>query len=780
MERTDEIEEDNNKNNNSKIRKLIILFIMLGILTILYYIEKILYYLISLIVYYWPLTFIIMICIHLLTIRYIVYQILFIGQVSFIDRHNKYATGVNQALIFERSLSIMLRSLLSLSDNSIEKTYSKLIRIDIDIETCMDNVNHFIDVFSKMKYKFKQLSDNQDIFYNYLLSLKEEMNKLKILEKLSTEIQKKGEQPVDSVVILPYEIQNIFENNFDKVFNLIKELIYILSIFMNYEIPWYSYKAYKNFFTNDLLGSLNQWQIEISRIFNIEEKQLKTKDNTLIDYIIINSEKIMENKKKNLIIICSPNGSPYQYFCKNLKLNNYLNKGIDILLWNYRGYGYSTGKVTINNIKSDIIELYEEIISLKKYGKIGVHGISVGGIPACYLAYSKPDICLLISDRNFGQIDFIIKDYFMGNFLFYFYKFICFPETRTIDNFIKSKGYKIILNDPKDNIVRECGSLKSLVSEYFIKNFLIKKKEKSSEVQLILNDNSIKDTNDEKDNFYTEENSLNLLFDNEFEVNDFIDCLIDISERIINDNLSRNISLFEKIKMKLFTKKNPSHYLNLEDNPLNIHAIEYLKNKIGNFFEKFEAAGDSLERILDIEDKRKKNLFITTFFNNFLIFGIKHYENNNIYYYSTEGKEEIIKEAIGNLDDIINSQEIIPIKEKTIIKDLIKLQSYLNKIEINMKLIEININRKNVPFEMELIPEEHSFEQSTLELDNETNTQDSLFEKNYYQYEKILKSLGRGNLISLSCGHNGGMNSNEILSFKYQLEKSGIFNLLNI
>ena len=97
-----------------------------------------------------------------------------------------------------------------------------------------------------------------------------------------------------------------------------------------------------------------------------------------------------------------------------------------------------------------------------------------------------------------------------------------------------------------------------------------------------------------------------------------------------------------------------------------------------------------------------------------------------------------------------------------------------------MKLIEININRKNIPFEMELIPDDHSFEQSTLEIDNETNFKDSLFEKNFYQYEKILLSLGRGNLISLTCGHNGGMNSNEILSFKNQLEKSGIFNLLNI
>ena len=774
-----EREEENNNGDGFKISKLKCFLIIISsiiILTIIYYIEKTLYYLITLLVFYWPISIIIIIGIHLLTLRYIVYQILFIGQIFFVDRHNKYLAGVKQALIFEKSLSMMLRSLLTLSDNKIEKTYTKLIRIDIDIETCMENVNHFIDIFTKMKNEFNNLSNNQDIFYNYLNTLKNEMDSIKLLEKLSNEIQKKGEQPIDTVVILPNDILNIFENNFNSIYNTIKDLIDILTTFMNYEVPWYSFKAYKTFFTNDLLGSINQWQMEISKIYNLESKKLKTKDNTILDYIIINSNNIEENKKKNLIIICGPNGSPYQYYCKNIKLNIYLEKGIDVIFWNYRGYGYSTGKVTIKNIKSDIIELYEEIISWKKYGKIGIHGISVGGIPSCYLAFNKPDICLLISDRNFGQIDYIVKDYFLGEFLFYLYKFICFPNNRTIDHFINCKCYKIILNDPHDIIVREGGSLKTLVSDYFIKNFIVKKNKNSNIVKLALNDNSIIENNkNENNNLIYGENALNLLLENDFEVKDFKKCLIEIIERLDDDDLKLENNFIEKIKKNFLSIKNRNQYMNIEVNPLKTHAIDFLRNKMAYFLDKFESAGDTLDSLLDIIRNRRKELFINNFFNNFLVFGIKHSEHN-IFYYSTEGRENIIKEAIENLEDIINSDDINPIKDNTIIKEIYILQNYLKKIEKNLKEIKDNINKKSLTLEERLISEESSLDNS----DNSTDSQYNFNEENYYDYEKNLNLLRRGNLISLSCGHNGNLNNNELISFNYQLEKSGIFNLIDI
>ena len=775
IEEENEEQKTNVKEKVSKIRFFILICIIIGVLLLIYYIEKLFLYLLSFIIFYYPLSILLLICLHLLGLRYLVYQILFIGQVSFIDRQNKYFYGINQALFFEKTLNIMFKSLLSLSDKSIIKTYSKLIRIDIDIETCIENINYFIEIFSLMHEKYNGLSPNQHLFYDYLINLKKEIDKLNILEKLSTEIQKKTEQEsLETIVTIPPEIQYIFENNFFQIYDLIREINIILDKFMNVDLPWYSIKAYENYFTNDLLGSLKQSQVELSKLYNFEERLLKTKDNEKIDYIIIKSINTPINKKNNLIIICSPNGANYQSFSKNLKLNIYLEKGIDIICWNYRGYGYSTGKVSIDNIKSDILELYNEIISWNKYGKIGVHGISVGGIPSCYLAFKKPEICLLISDRNFGQIDYIIKDYCFGNFLFYLFKFICFPKTRTIENFIDANSYKIILNDPKDNIVRET-SLKTLVSDYLIKNYLSINIEINNDVSLQLNNNNI-NTN-EKQKFIHYDNALDLLFNNNNnDIKGFKECLIDISERLNNKDFKRQNSFFENLKNTLFSKENQSEYFNLLDSPLKINAIEFLKSKMKNCLDKFISAGDSLESLLEIPDKRRKDLFITNFFNNFLIFGIEH-TYQNISFFSTKGVEYIVKEIIVDLQNIINSQEINAIKEYKIVKSITKFQYYLKKLLESLKLIKVNVNEKNYPKEIEFLPEELPLENTNLE--NESNK--IMFSENHLNdYEKNLKLLKRGNLVSLTCGHNGNLNANEILAFRNQLEKSGIFELIDL
>lgn len=59
---------------------------------------------------------------------------------------------------------------------------------------------------------------------------------------------------------------------------------------------------------------------------------------------------------------------------------------IDILLWNYRGYGFSTGKPSYQNIRSDVEIVQEFAKNQNRWNKIGVHGLSIGGVGACHLA----------------------------------------------------------------------------------------------------------------------------------------------------------------------------------------------------------------------------------------------------------------------------------------------------------------------------------------------------------------------------------------------------------
>ena len=56
------------------------------------------------------------------------------------------------------------------------------------------------------------------------------------------------------------------------------------------------------------------------------------------------------------------------------------------MLWNYRGYGLSEGTADYDNIRKDSEIILNYTRNLNKWNKIGVHGISIGGIPSCYLA----------------------------------------------------------------------------------------------------------------------------------------------------------------------------------------------------------------------------------------------------------------------------------------------------------------------------------------------------------------------------------------------------------
>ena len=57
----------------------------------------------------------------------------------------------------------------------------------------------------------------------------------------------------------------------------------------------------------------------------------------------------------------------------------------DIFFWNYRGYGLSEGSVNYSIMKEDAESVFNYLKKLNKWNKIGVHGISIGGIPTCFL-----------------------------------------------------------------------------------------------------------------------------------------------------------------------------------------------------------------------------------------------------------------------------------------------------------------------------------------------------------------------------------------------------------
>ena len=90
---------------------------------------------------------------------------------------------------------------------------------------------------------------------------------------------------------------------------------------------FFSPRYIRNFLKNYLFNSIQQYQIELNIYFKFEERKLITKDGNTLEYIIIynNARKrgiLNNNLEKKLMIICGPNGVPYQIFARNLNFDN--------------------------------------------------------------------------------------------------------------------------------------------------------------------------------------------------------------------------------------------------------------------------------------------------------------------------------------------------------------------------------------------------------------------------------------------------------------------------
>jgi hypothetical protein len=87
-----------------------------------------------------------------------------------------------------------------------------------------------------------------------------------------------------------------------------------------------------------------------------------------------------------------------------------LDFGINVVLWNYRGYGNSTGipTPTTNRLDAELVCQWarlktSEAVRDKKSVKIGVHGISIGGLAAAHLGRIG-SVEFMFLDRTFSNI----------------------------------------------------------------------------------------------------------------------------------------------------------------------------------------------------------------------------------------------------------------------------------------------------------------------------------------------------------------------------------------
>jgi len=800
--------------NQDKLLLIIIITIILIIILLFYLIEKIIFIILTKITFTSLISFPLQIFLHLLLIRYIIIQIAFSGQNNLISRSIFYGFGKMQACHVHDTLRPLLTSLLSFQQK-IKDLYISLNELN-SLKRYLNSVNYlidiYLDIFNKMKNKFNQLTLDQQIFYNNLNYLKDAINKDNLGNFIDDSIRVIETNGKNSIIELPEEILNNIKStiseqnsnifNTDKIMEILLSMIKQVEDYIGENYHCFTRRYIRNYLHNKLFGSLEQFQVELNDKFNIREYQLITKDKCQIEYIIIKSQ--YEAPRKKLMIMCGPNGVPYQIFVRNINLENYSHSGIDVLCWNYRGYGFSKGKSSYNKLRSDVLELFDEVKNNLHYERFAVHGISIGGIPCCHLARNRSEVELMICDRNFGRLDNITQSFICGKFLFFIYKYFYFQSSDNVDNYLNVKCDKIILNDAKDKIVLETCSLKTLVAQSLCEKYFechndnnLVKMELKDIITDNSNQNSISDNannrnhnneleslSSKKDNNPYQNITLNTLttsangnnnmnkekvllkktvldkiFDSVEEKNYFVHSLIMISNIINKDKLEVNQKKTFFSGIINLVKKNSFQYSNLKEEELqNTSGIfDFVKDHMLEILDSVQSAGDSLLSLISITRDYTKQIYIDNFFNNMFIWGSLNYNYNHgeMQIHKLKNVKNILKGTMKLFDEFINSQEIMNYRELTIVKEINNIYNYFSKIVKNLE--NIGLNTKN-GF-IKLIKEDL--------IDDENKN---------LSYEKCLMQLNRGNYVPLYCGHNGALSKEEREMLDYFLMKTSFIN----
>lgn len=77
--------------------------------------------------------------------------------------------------------------------------------------------------------------------------------------------------------------------------------------------------------------------------------------------------------------------------------------GINVFVWNYRGFGESEGFPTPRKLREDS-EIVAAYVRQRTLSKVGAHGLSMGGLVAAHLA-RKGLVDFLFADRTFYALD---------------------------------------------------------------------------------------------------------------------------------------------------------------------------------------------------------------------------------------------------------------------------------------------------------------------------------------------------------------------------------------
>ncbi|CAH0482426.1 unnamed protein product [Peronospora belbahrii] len=166
-----------------------------------------------------------------------------------------------------------------------------------------------------------------------------------------------------------------------------------------------------------------------------------------------------------VVVLCNPNGGLYEFHHLQMDWVKFYTADLDcfVLVYNYRGYGRCKGSPSPAMHNLDGLAIVEYLKTERKIERIAVHGESIGGLVATYVARMSPHVSVLIADRTFATVSALAQRMiarWAGTVVDHIMRW----ETDNVQNYLSATCAKLLCSDPCDDIILDEASLKSGVA----------------------------------------------------------------------------------------------------------------------------------------------------------------------------------------------------------------------------------------------------------------------------------------------------------------------------
>ena len=217
-------------------------------------------------------------------------------------------------------------------------------------------------------------------------------------------------------------------------------------------------KRLKRWVFDDTIGSIDYMREDLKRRYKCEQIWVQSFDKRKIDCLYLPT-----SPEAPTVLFCNPNAGFYEFaFYQSEWFEFYFKRGINLMFWNYRGFGRSQGKPSVRKICLDGEAVVEFLRREKNVKVLALHGESLGGSVACYLA-DKCGANFLFADRTFRSLTGAAF-YNFGKWAFFGFKASRREDVTVARHFLDARCYKVLSCDPKDNMINDLGSLKTGVA----------------------------------------------------------------------------------------------------------------------------------------------------------------------------------------------------------------------------------------------------------------------------------------------------------------------------